>query len=71
MADGMGRAHGPDVGHCRPGRDPRGWRTARFETTKGPFVVQLRPDLAPHGVQHLVQLIEAGYYDDHAVPFLR
>jgi hypothetical protein len=30
-----------------------------WATTKGTFTVRLRPDLAPHGVRHLLRLVEA------------
>jgi cyclophilin family peptidyl-prolyl cis-trans isomerase len=37
---------------------------AEFKTTKGDFEVQLRPDLAPAGVKHLTDMIEAGYFTE-------
>jgi len=56
---------------CKPAKNTLGWQRVRFETTKGSFTVQLRPDLAPHGYQHFVELIEAGYYTARTqrVPF--
>lgn len=36
----------------------------RFETSKGPFVVQAQRDWSPNGVDRFYQLVEAGYYDD-------
>ena len=47
------------------------WRTAapettrvRVETTQGPFVLELHRRAAPIGVDHLYNLVRAGYYDD-------
>lgn len=42
---------------------------ARFETTKGEFVIEFRREWAPHGVDRAYNLIETGYYD--AAPFFR
>ncbi len=39
------------------------WR-ARFETTKGDFVVEVERGLAPIGVDRFYNLIRLGYYDD-------
>ena len=36
----------------------------RFETSKGPFVVELHRDWAPNGVDRFHQLVQQGYYDD-------
>jgi peptidyl-prolyl cis-trans isomerase A (cyclophilin A) len=36
----------------------------RFETSKGPIVVQAHRDWAPNGVDRFYQLVESGYYDD-------
>ncbi|HUH13508.1 MAG TPA: peptidylprolyl isomerase [Longimicrobiales bacterium] len=35
----------------------------RFETSRGPFVVELERELAPHGVDRLYNLVRAGFYD--------
>jgi cyclophilin family peptidyl-prolyl cis-trans isomerase len=35
----------------------------KFETTKGDFVVKVRPDWAPHGAKRFRQLVESGFYD--------
>lgn len=36
----------------------------RFETNKGPVVVQFTRDWSPNGVDRIYQLVESGYYDD-------
>ena len=36
----------------------------RFETSKGPFVVELHRDWSPNGVDRIYQLVNEGYYDD-------
>jgi cyclophilin family peptidyl-prolyl cis-trans isomerase len=36
----------------------------RFETTKGPFVMDVHRDWAPHGADRFYQLVQAGFYDD-------
>ena len=36
---------------------------ARVETTKGPFVIRLRPDLAPRHVAHFRKVARAGGFD--------
>jgi len=38
----------------------------RFETTKGPFVVEARREWAPRGVDRFYNLVRAGYFDDVA-----
>src|SRR4051794_2593175 len=35
----------------------------RFKTTKGEFLVELRRDLAPHGVDRFYNLVRAGFFD--------
>ena len=35
----------------------------RFETTKGPFTVEVHRDWAPIGVDHFYRLVKSGYYD--------
>ncbi|MCC7252703.1 peptidylprolyl isomerase [Hyphomicrobium sp.] len=37
--------------------------TLLIETTKGPVVIQLRPDLAPNHVARIKQLAREGFYD--------
>ena len=36
----------------------------RFETSKGPIVIEAHRDWAPNGVDRFYQLVEQGYYDD-------
>lgn len=36
----------------------------RFETTKGPFVMDVHRDWAPRGADRLYQLVQAGFFDD-------
>ena len=36
----------------------------RFETSKGPIVIQAHRDWSPNGVDRFHQLVESGYYDD-------
>jgi peptidyl-prolyl cis-trans isomerase A (cyclophilin A) len=36
----------------------------RFETSKGPIVIDAHRDWAPNGVDRFYQLVEQGYYDD-------
>jgi peptidyl-prolyl cis-trans isomerase A (cyclophilin A) len=36
----------------------------RFETSKGPFVLEVHRDWAPKGVDRFYELIKAGYYND-------
>jgi peptidyl-prolyl cis-trans isomerase A (cyclophilin A) len=38
----------------------------RFETTKGPFVVEVTRAWAPRGADRFYNLVKAGYYDDVA-----
>jgi peptidyl-prolyl cis-trans isomerase A (cyclophilin A) len=38
----------------------------RFETTKGPFVVEVTRGWAPRGADRFFNLVRAGYYDDVA-----
>jgi cyclophilin family peptidyl-prolyl cis-trans isomerase len=37
--------------------------TLLIETTKGPVVIELRPDLAPKHVERIKKLARAGFYD--------
>src|SRR5271154_4620763 len=37
--------------------------TLTLETTKGPVVIQMRPDLAPNHVAHIKKLISENFYD--------
>jgi peptidyl-prolyl cis-trans isomerase A (cyclophilin A) len=46
-------------------RAPNRFRV-RFETTKGPFVVEVTRAWAPRGADRFYNLVRAGYYDDVA-----
>ena len=37
--------------------------TLTLETTKGPVVIRMRPDLAPNHVAHIKKLVGEGFYD--------
>jgi peptidylprolyl isomerase len=37
--------------------------TLTLETTKGPVVIEMRPDLAPGHVAHIKKLVNEGFYD--------
>jgi cyclophilin family peptidyl-prolyl cis-trans isomerase len=37
--------------------------TLLIETTQGPVVIQMRPDLAPNHVEHIKKLAREGFYD--------
>jgi peptidyl-prolyl cis-trans isomerase A (cyclophilin A) len=41
----------------------------RFDTTKGPFVIEVRRGWAPHGADRFYNLVRLGYYDE--VTFFR
>jgi homoserine O-acetyltransferase len=36
----------------------------RLETTKGPIVIAVHTDWAPHGAARFYELVKSGYYDD-------
>jgi peptidyl-prolyl cis-trans isomerase A (cyclophilin A) len=37
----------------------------RLDTTKGPIVIEVRRDWAPHGAARFYELVTGGYYDDN------
>jgi peptidyl-prolyl cis-trans isomerase A (cyclophilin A) len=37
----------------------------RLDTTKGPIVVEVHRDWAPHGADRFYELVTSGYYDDN------
>ena len=39
---------------------------ARFETTEGPFVIEVHRDWSPHGADRFYNLVKHGFYDDIA-----
>src|SRR5215813_2296154 len=41
--------------------------TVLFDTSKGPVSVEIHRDWAPHGVDHLYNLIKTGYYDGNRI----
>lgn len=41
--------------------------TVLFDTSKGPVTVEVHRDWAPHGVDHLYNLIKTGYYDGNRI----
>lgn len=45
------------------GRAPAVYRV-RIDTTKGPFVVEVHRDWAPHGADRFYELVTSHYYDD-------
>ena len=42
-------------------KDPE--NTLLIETTKGPVIIEMRPDLAPNHVAHIKKLAREGFYD--------
>jgi cyclophilin family peptidyl-prolyl cis-trans isomerase len=46
------------------GPAPREFRV-RLETTKGPIVIEVHRDWAPHGADRFHELVTAGYFDDN------
>ena len=42
-------------------KDPE--NTLIMETTHGPVVIEMRPDLAPNHVRHIKELVREGFYD--------
>jgi len=51
----------------RPDVDPPSPPTfrVRLDTTKGPIVIDVTREWAPHGADRFHRLVEAGYYDDN------
>jgi peptidylprolyl isomerase len=43
-------------------KDPE--NTLLIETTKGPVVIEMRPDLAPGHVEHIKKLVRENFYDN-------
>ena len=60
-----------DAERCAASRGTAYWNRAHFTTTRGTFVVQLRPDLAPRGVAHFEAMATAGYFDGGDIAFFR
>ncbi len=38
--------------------------SARFETSKGPFIIEVHRAWSPHGADRFYNLVSSGYYDD-------
>ena len=58
-------ASGVACSHAATETAPEKFRV-RFETTKGPFVVEVTRAWAPRGADRFYNLVKAGYYDDVA-----
>ncbi|HEX6986713.1 MAG TPA: peptidylprolyl isomerase [Planctomycetaceae bacterium] len=56
---------GPAFGQATD-KDPQAPDTyqVRFDTTAGPFVVEVKRELAPRGADRFYRLVKEGYYDD-------
>ena len=39
--------------------------SVRLDTTKGPIVIEVHRDWAPHGADRFYELVTSGYYDDN------
>jgi len=53
----------PKKNPAKPVQAPATYRV-KFDTTKGPFVVEIHRDWAPRGADRFYELIEDKYYDD-------
>lgn len=47
----------------KPAQSPAEFKV-RFDTSKGPFVVEVHRDWAPKGADRFYQLVNSGYYDE-------
>ena len=47
----------------KPAQSPAEFKV-RFDTSKGPFVVEVHRDWAPNGADRFYQLVNSGYYDE-------
>lgn len=58
----------PDAGIPRSGIPPESESAppvrARFETSRGTFVIAVHPEWAPEGARRFLHLVQTGYYDD-------
>jgi peptidyl-prolyl cis-trans isomerase A (cyclophilin A) len=52
----------PTAAKKKSGRAPDVFRV-RFDTSKGPFTVEVHRDWAPRGADHFYDLVETGYYN--------
>ncbi len=48
---------------------PQTW-TVQFETTRGPFTVEVHRDWSPNGADRFYELVKSGFYD-HRIAFFR
>lgn len=53
---------GPLPAPGQPSQAPEIFRV-RFDTSQGPFVVEVHREQSPHGADHFHELVEAGYFD--------
>ena len=58
----------PQPEPAAPVKAGEGFRV-KFETTKGDFVIKVRPEWAPEGAKRFRELVESGFYD--GVKFFR
>jgi len=55
------------VAGCRPPREevrPAAFPHVRIETTRGTFVLDVRPDWAPRGAERVLELVRTRFFDD-------
>jgi homoserine O-acetyltransferase len=71
VASGCGGDNSADLQEALLDPDHQIWNTsapdvfrARFETTKGAFVIEARRDWAPYGVDRFYHLVQTGFFDD-------
>ena len=55
-------AQAPEA-EAAPAPAPADSNILTLETTKGPVVIEMRPDLAPNHVAHIKKLVSEGFYD--------
>jgi cyclophilin family peptidyl-prolyl cis-trans isomerase len=58
------RIHSPERLALQDKTAPSVFRV-RLDTTKGPIVIEVHRDWAPHGAERVYQLVTAGYFDDN------
>ena len=60
MAPAMATAPPPVAAAAAAAARPR----VRCETTRGPFVLELNPETARHGVARILRMVDMGFFDD-------